>query len=289
MCITVDEAILTATKLLVHQVEHEGKTVNVLGYQNTADSKNHGGANAMIIPIPSAVPMTQANCVDMTGVGDAFKDYAYLVQPRSRGVDLNEGVAVAAGPADSLEVFESGSYTVLLSADLSLVALREAMNNLPADKRIELDLAKAKIIRAFKKLYPGWHIAICVWSGYMEAEPILWWYEPMPEYVGNHFLPGLDAHDGNPPQVGADVEVDHTLLVGAPPDRRYEDAGGNAQEVVAKTPEHLRKWLPTNVFGTPYFGKMRNGDWVVPKDGWAYGSPNYETLTKHVAPPGHTG
>jgi len=34
-------------------------------------------------------------------------------------------------------------------------------------------------------------------SGYVDAEPLLWWYEPSDEE--NLFIPTMDAHDGGPP------------------------------------------------------------------------------------------
>jgi len=283
MCICLDPAILSSTILLAHQVEHEGRRVNVVGYQNHAKSKG-SGPNAMVLPIPSAAPMSEANCVDMTGVGDAFKEYEDLIRPRSRGAMMKTLRAAAAGEFDSLDVFESGSYTVLLTRQLNLTGLREAMAALPEAKRIELDARRARIFSSYRKLYPEWHIAICIWTDQItKAEPILWWYEPMPEYVDRHFLPGLDAHDGNPPDPGLkSVRVDHTLVVGT--------SGGNvdARGVVEKAPEHLRKWLPTNATGGLFQDRqMRNGDWAIPKDGWTMDSGNYQALRSRVSPPGY--
>lgn len=284
MCCTLEEAVLSSTVLLAHQVEHEGRRVNVIGYQNTAESRG-SGPNAMIIPIPSATPMSQANCVDMTGVGSVFKDYWDLLRPKTRGLYL--GGPAAADAFDALEVFNSGSYTVLLTKQVNLTQLREAMVELPADKRIELDLQKAKIFSAYRKMYPDWHIAICIWNDHVEAEPILWWYDPMPEYVGNHFLPGLDAHDGQPPNLKVAVRVDHTIVVGAPSER---PGWNNASDVVAKVPEHLRKWLPAHVFGEEISGQLRNGDWVLPKEGWS-GTNSFDRVATapRVVPPGARG
>ena len=282
MCCTLEEAVLSSTVLLAHQVEHEGRRVNVIGYQNTAESRG-SGPNAMIIPIPSATPMSQANCVDMTGVGPVFKDYWDLLRPKTRGLYL--GGPAAADAFDALEVFNSGSYTVLLTKQVNLTQLREAMVELPADKRIELDLQKAKIFSAYRKMYPDWHIAICIWNDHVEAEPILWWYDPMPGYVDKHFLPGLDAHDGQPPDLKVAVGVDHTIVVGAPSTERL--GWNNAERIVAKAPEHLRKWLPTHVYGHEVNGQLRNGDWVFAKDGWtSENSAERVLVAERVSPPG---
>jgi hypothetical protein len=279
MCITLEPATLASTILLAHQVEHEGKTVNVVGYQNHAKSKGPG-PNAMILPIPSAIAMTPANCIDMTGAEKVFRKYEEVVRPRSRG--LSKG-APAAAAVDSLQVFDSGSYTVLLTKQLNLTALRQAMEALPEDKRLELSFAQAKVFSAFRKLYPDWHVAICIWKGEIDPEPILWWYEPMTEFVDKHFLPGLDAHDGNPPDPSLkSVPIDHTLITSVAPTRDWR----NADEIVDGAPEHLRKWLPRHVTGALLHGQQaRNGDWVFPKNidnGFQLGG-------KRVPPPGYEG
>ncbi len=209
-----------------------------------------------------------------------FRDYWDLLRPRSRGVTL----AAAAGEMDSLDVFESGSYTVVLSRDARLTEIREALHGLPSGKRMEVDVPKAKIFAAYKKLYPGWHIAICVWEGHVEAEPILWWYDPMPEYKDRHFLPGLDAHDGRPPDLGAEVRADHTLIIGVAAD---DHRAGNAGEVVQSASTHLRKWLPDTVRGSQVEERLPNGDWVLPKDGWDWRNEIERIhLTPRVQPPG---
>ena len=288
MCCTVYPAILSSTILLAHQIEHEGKTVNILGYQNHAKNKAYPATpNAMIIPIPSAVPMTPANCVDMTGAERVFRAYEECLRPRTRGGGSKNMAVAAAGGFDDLQVFESGSYTVLLTKHVNLTALREAMENLPEDKRLKLDLAQAKVFSAYRKLYPDWHIAICIWNGEIEPEPLLWWYEPMAEFADKHFLPGLDAHDGNPPDPSVkSVPIDHTIVVGAPKENPHHY--DNATSAVEKAPEHLHKWLPPNIYGRLMQGQQaRNGDWVFPKEGWTHNTARNRLQAPRVAPPGY--
>lgn len=278
MCITLEPATLASTILVAHQVEHEGKPVNVVGYQNRAKS-NGPGPNAMILPIPSAVDMTPANCIDMTGAEKVFRKYEEVVRPRSRG--LSKGLGPASAAVDSLQVFDSGSYTVVLTKQVDLERLRDVLADLPEDKRLDLRLPQMKVFHSFRKLYPDWHLAVCIWNGTVEAEPILWWYEPTPEFKDNHFLPGLDAHDGNPPDPSLkSVPIDHTLITSIAPTRDWR----NADDIVDGAPEHLRKWLPRHVTGTLMHGQQaRNGDWVFPKNidnGFQLGG-------KRVPPPGY--
>lgn len=283
MCSTLEPATLASTILVAHQIEHEGRQVNVVGYQNTAASEKDG-PNAMVLPIPSAAAMTQANCIDMTGVGGLFREYEDLVRPRSRGMSKGIAVAAAAADDDGIEVFDSGSYTVLLTKQFDLKRLRDVLAGLPEDKRIDINLAKAKVFRAFRKLYPDWYLAICIWNGVVKAEPILWWYEPTSEFVDNHFLPGLDAHDGNPPDPSLkSVPVDHTLITGIKPTRRDFL---NADALVNKLPEHLRKWLPRHVDGNLlHHENLPNGDWVFPKGA----SIPFRLEGRRVSPPGYVG
>lgn len=285
MCITVEPARLSNTILLAHQVEHEGRTVNVLGYQNHANSRSNG-PNAMVLPIPSAVAMGPENCIDMTGAEKVFRQYEETLRPRTRGVDFSKGVPAGSATND-LQVFESGSYTVLLTKEVNLKALREAMEALPEGKRLELSLGQAKVFSSFRKLYPDWHIAICIWRGKIAPEPLLWWYEPMAEFKDKHFLPGLDAHDGNPPDPSLkSVPLDHTLVIGAP--KAEERFRNNASDVVGDAPPHLRKWLPNNVFGAILHDRQaRNGDWVFPKERWNYDTARTRTHGPRVPPPGY--
>jgi hypothetical protein len=285
MCICLEPAKLTDTVIVAHQATHEGRPVNVIGYMNTADSVSRE-PNAMILPIPSAAPMSSDNCIDMTGTREAFGKYARMFEPRARGKSVTRGIAAAAGPAGSIQVFSSGSYTVALTKQASLPDLRRALNEFPEGKRIALNRQRAEVFRSFRTLYPDWYLAVCVWEGFIEADPILWWYEPMDEYVDNHFVPGLDAHDGNPPDPSLmSVPIDHTVVVG---DVRTQK-GDNAMDVVALTPERVWKWLPTHVYGAHLRNRQaRNGDWVLPKKGWDNVNMFNRITDPRVPPPGYS-
>jgi hypothetical protein len=286
MCICLEPAQLTSTIIVAHQTEHEGRQVNVVGYMNTADSASSDEPNAMILPIPSASPMSSANCIDMTGTRGAFEKYARIFDPPARGRGVRSAVVSAAGPG-FVEVFDSGSYTVALTRQAQLTDLRRALEQFPEDRRIHLNMQRAEVFRAFRRLYPDWHLAVCAWRGRLEGDPILWWYDPMPEYEDRHFIPGLDAHDGKPPNPGLiSIEVDHTLVVGDLETKR----GDNAMHVFEGVPEHLWKWLPTQVYGARIKGRVaRNGDWIVPKSGWTAQNMEERLRSPRSAPPGYRG
>jgi hypothetical protein len=274
MCISINPAELTNTILLAHSVEHEGRIVNVIGYQNVAKNKG-AGPNAMLLPFPSAAPMSQANCLDLSAHPDLFKRYAALLKPETRGRSRS-----FSPPDDDLaEVFESGSYTVVLASNAT--AIPDAISRVPEHKRPRLH---PELFDAYKLWYPGWSMALCCWDGTIEAEPLLWWYEPLPEYRDRHFLPGLDGHDGKVPDPAKkDVDVDHVIVIGS---HTTGSLGPTAGKVRDSVPPELRRFLPDHVYGGRLHRPMMNGDWVLPKDGWTRHNAYERIEEKRASPPG---
>lgn len=273
MCITVGAAELEKTILLAHSVEQEGCTLNVLGYQNVAKNRDRG-PNAMVLPFPAARPMSQENCIDLTGHADLFKRYAELVRPVQRGRALTKG-----GFLNHVEVFDSGSYTVVLASDAkdipsALERVREGRRPRP----------HPELFHAYDLWYPGWPVALCCWEGHIEAEPLLWWYEPLPEYREQHFLPGLDGHDGRVPDPARkSVPVDHVIVVGS---ETTGSLGPTATRVRDSVPESIRPFLPDHVYGGALHRQMKNGDWSLPKTGWTRHNASDRIAGPRVAPPG---
>ena len=109
MCISLSPAKLSDTIILAHSFMRPGLgPINVLGYQNTATTR---GPNAMLLPIPSAVAMSAANCLDMTDAPELLKKYQELVVRRARGGNNR----LSKSMSFSVEEFDSGSYRVLLA------------------------------------------------------------------------------------------------------------------------------------------------------------------------------
>jgi hypothetical protein len=297
---TIDPAELNKTILLAHTVERDGVTLNVLGYQNNATNKAYPARpNAMVLPFPALDPMTQENCIDMTGQERLFRKYQAILTPQERSLSL--GMKGGDG-LRSVEVFESGSYTVVLAADAKDIP--SAMGRVPENKRPRLH---PEMFDAIGMWYPDWPVALCCWDGTIEAEPMVWWYRPMAEYRDKHFLPGLDGHDGGVPDPARkSVPVDHTIIVGAPPkglteaqenlpeqSRRYvarHHNRRNAEHLLTDVPSEIRQWLPDHVYGDILAKhgtvQMRNGDWVFPKDGWENGNMRQRVKAARVSPPG---
>lgn len=267
MCISIRPARLTNTILLAHSiVRPDGTPINILGYQNSAKTI---GPNAMLLPIP-AKALTSANCVDMSKSPDIFKEYKKLIESESNSRGLVSRGICFSGP----EVFDSGSYTVILAPRAA--ALSAYLEQVPAAKR---PTANPELFAQMDVWYPDFYFALCCWDGTMDAEPMVWWYEPLDAYKDHHFLPGLDAHDGGLPELEVPVDVDHTIIVGRPEPSLL--LGGNAVQLASTVDPNIRQYMPNHVWGATFGDEMRNGDWRIKKGG----RPR-DDLQIRVSPPG---
>jgi hypothetical protein len=133
----------------------------------------------------------------------------------------------------------------------------EALERVPENKRPTIS---DDFLAGFGALYPEQPLAICCWEGMLEAEPLLWWYEPT--HKDRFFVPTMDAHDGGPPQIEEVVRVDHTISTGAADNSkvghhfmvRYEDT----------IPSSVKDLLPNFVYSTRLDYKNNNGDMFIP-------------------------
>jgi hypothetical protein len=267
MCCSLRPAKLTNTVLYAASAMNEGRHVHVMGYQNRAENLSKG-PNAMLLPIPSTVAMGPDNMLDTTAAKAILKDYAQAVRPPPT-LSPNPGFRGVARAAAPVQVFDKGSFTVALAERAS--DLPGAIGRIPVNKRPEIN---EDIFAAYDRLYPGWKMALCAWDGTLEAEPLLWWYEPLDST--RLFMPALDAHDGRPPRIGADVAMDHSVVVG-----RVTNPFGNQVLFRDALPKHLTPFLATQVVGRQYDGmSMKNGDFICSMSDLGAGD------ILRVAPPG---
>ena len=253
MCICVAPGSFNSTKVYAGEATLNGKYVHVLAYQNNAEGQNKQEPNAMILPFPTNVVMDRANVINTKSFSNFLQNIADAskIQSKSRGLKMDN--LIVAGAA-SFDVFENGSYTVILADNIKVVP--KAMTHVVEEKRISFSY---RFLLNFDKLYADQPVAVCLWKGDVKAEPLLWWYEPKDK--GTLFVPTMDSHDGNGPNLEDEVEVDHIISVGSNllDERRFYNRV-HYQDFLTDTAKQL---LPTYVHGTKISHFMKNGDMFV--------------------------
>ncbi len=241
-----------------------GETVHVLGYQNKVQDRAGrlsraagllpfaGAGNAMILPFP-AVPgtMTRANVLDTDECRDILQEMAAVVAPptmawggkgRAKGADV-----------PPVQVFSTGIYTVVLARDP--VDIPAALDQVPAEKRPALNPA---LFEAYAAWYPGWTVALCCFNNRRArlAAPMLWWYRPVRD--DRLFLPALDCHTGDVPDLDESVAVDHVIVVGS---HRME-RGRPVYFRDVWLPGHVVPYIRRRIIGDLIREQMPNGDFI---------------------------
>lgn len=276
MCCTIEaNTVLSETTVYAARVKHpkSGEDVHVMGYQNSVRG-SVPGPNAMILPIPSATLLGPENLVDARPFKGIIKSYRQAVvdmKPKfRRSFDMTKGsLMLGASAAGSYQVFQSGSYTVA-SAD-SAAALGKAIKEVPDRVRPNIPI---KFLIALNKMYPGWSFLACCFSGYdvqeQDLDPVVLWYKAIPERNNRLFAPAVDAHDGEPPNLGASVTRDHTLAFGLSAAEEFREAPG-IKRAKASLPEEFRWMFTTAIVGSVVGGSGRgearataNGDFILP-------------------------
>lgn len=267
MCIVASAQPTRLSNTIIYSAEvlRDGQPTNVLGYQNSISTRP--GPGAMILPIPSKGELGPENVVDASLFPRILKNYADAVErmkPRMRSFDrlsLTKGGLGIETNSRGL-TFDSGSYTIALARDAG--GMIEALARVPANKRPTIP---ASFLEVLGELYPEWPIAICCYDGSDvkgQVEPIFWHFESRFDDV--LFAPAIDAHDGNPPRVGRNVQAerDHTLIFGS---YRSEDhrTGANVMDDVMRVPLKDRWMFTHGICGTIMQERLTlNGDFVFP-------------------------
>jgi hypothetical protein len=250
MCCTFTESQMSNTRIYVGEAKRQGKLVHVLAYQNVAITQ---GPNAMVLPFPTQTKMDKENVIDtrqfknfLTDIGEASRHHT----KGRRGLTLG-----SRGDDDDsyAEVFNVGSYTVILADNVFQIP--EALTRVATEKRPNVS---TDFLIGYAKLYPKQPVAVCCWDGSIEAEPLMWWYEPT--NAEQLFIPTMDAHDGKAPNLNKSVYTDHLISVGS--------TEGNLGRKVSyqdfsKIPYEVKELLPLQVHGKKLNDILQNGDCFV--------------------------
>jgi hypothetical protein len=270
MCVSLAPANFSKTKGLAAETKRGRKIVHLLGYQNTVGNPvhRHGGrrsggysrpagvGNAMFLPIPAKPgTMTEENVLDTSACPNILKDMERaILPPPSRGGGRRGG-SLGKGLPDSVRVFDHDIYTVVLASRAEDIPAALAL--VPEHKRPALNQS---IFDAYARWYPGWTFALCCFNTEQEADakPLLWWYEPLNKDL--LFFPALDAHDGNAPDLRANVRVDHAIMVSS---HRMVEGAGREVYYSDSVPAKLSALLPKQVIGRQHDQTMPQGDFVI--------------------------
>jgi len=252
MCCTFTESKMSNTRIYVGEAQRQGKLVHVLAYQNTAISNR---PNAMVLPFPAAAKMGQENVIDTRKFKNFLEEIGEATRMRAKSFG-RRGMTLGAASFDSdslAEVFDSGSYTIVLATNVWQIP--EALSRVAAEKRPNVT---SDFLIGYNELYPEQPIAVCCWNGAIEAEPLMWWYEPRD--TKSLFVPTMDAHSGKAPKVGEKVDTDHIISVGS----TTGNMGSKVTYSQARSmPAEVKELLPTNVHGKRLPDRLENGDCLI--------------------------
>lgn len=274
MCVSSAPARFTRTTVYAGEARRNGDLVHVLGYENTVQSRIKGRrllpwgkpatGNAMLLHFP-AVPssMSQRNVVDTESCPRILRDMVAALFPAVADAIPAKRMTLA----PTVEVFDSGIYTVVLASDAS--AIPGALDRVAPQRRPDV---KPKLFSWYARHFRDWPVALCCFDNReaRHATPMLWWYEPrFPDLL---FAPAVDAHTGGPPDLERPVDVDHHVALGS-------TDGDSGVGVTYSDPlsDEVRSLLPTHVVGASYVNvRMDNGDFVAPVESVRRAQPRIE-------------
>lgn len=275
VCVSSASAAFTGTVVYAGRIDHSYHgMIHVLGYQNTAVDLS-GGANAMLLHIPTGETMTPDNFISVRHHGDILQRMVAAVRPKA--VTTAEPDDIDWMDSDSeVHVFEHDVYTVLLAANPRRIP--EVLDRVHRRRRPEL---RPELFDFYAEHFPDHTIALCCFDNTEaeQAKPLMLWYKPAdPDLL---VAPALDSHTGNAPRLDEPVSVDHWVLFGsdeAPP------GWGRKVDYPAVMSPGLRSYLPDTVIGR-YYGQdqpMPNGDFALDRNDLFLNDP--ENRIRRVQP-----
>jgi hypothetical protein len=252
MCVSLSPAIFDDTAIMISPARHPdtGAAIVVMAYQNKVQNKTRNHGNAMLIHFPASSAMGKKNIIDTDDCPHIVSDMIKSLMPVSRSIPT-KGIM----RSKSVEIFESGIYTIVMSNDAS--SIPEALDRVAANKR---PVINKNLFNWYGKQFPEWKFALCCFSNrdVADSTPMVWWYEPI---IHNKLmLPGIDCHTGDVPDLSSKVDVNHWVIAGSRnklPDFcavRYQD----------NLSPFLQDILPKYVRGKHLTKNMINGDFILP-------------------------
>lgn len=256
MCVSMAPAVFTGTKIYVGLIKRPDVTdessvpdARVLMYQNEAMSMG-GMPNAMLLHIPTDTEMSQANFIDMSNAAKVLDDMAEVLTPRTRSVMLGADSISAKG---MVQVFESGMFHIVLADNAEDIP--SVLNEVPIEKRPHVN---PELLAFYQKNFPtGYKFVLACFNSreFFKADPIALWYIPSEETKDYVVYPALDCHTGNAPDIYENVPIDHFLFFS----NLYAPMGTRVR-YSRNVPSEVAPFLPEEITGKEFTGRMLNGD-----------------------------
>lgn len=277
MCATTQKSRMSNTFQFAHFINR--LQMMVWGYGNTAQNLS-GLANCMITCWPINGKVRYQDMLDTSSMPHLMNDFQQAIAPPAA---LGSR---AQAPKSTFDVHAIGIYHhVWLYPGFTIGEMDQAFSRVPAEKRPRIDQSWYQFIA---KYYPGFSLLVSCFNNTQPGkEMIIFRARPDFKLLSATFstpvayICTVDAHNGEPPNMHANVAMDHQIAVGT------NDPQGNRRwRPVTYTdlvPPDWQKFLPTYLIGREYQNiQLPNGDFVVPLASIDAGQPDF---VRHTPPP----
>ncbi len=248
MCVSTAQASFSKTIVYAGQGWRDGELVHVLAYSNRPENRADG-PNAMLLHMPGK-GMTQQNVIPTDWCPNILRDIRDATIPRPIARSAN--IACDAAPMKRVAIFDYGIYTIVLAEDPRDIPA--VLNRVPAEKRPSV---RAELYNWYAQTFPCWPVALCCFNNRdaKDATPMMWWYDPM--YPTALHAPGVDAHTGDVPDLGANVDRDHDVIFSVDGMK-----GGSLVRYTDNVPSSVARFLPVRAIGQSIAWRTTNGDFI---------------------------
>lgn len=195
MCVSAAPAEFTGATVYAGEVDNR---THVLCYQNKA--KSLAGPNCMLLHVPTNELMAE-NLVNTQGADNFMRSMGNQVpslrpKVQTRGGGFLGGDALI-GASRGFEVVNYGAYEVVLADSAMLI--EEALEQVSLAKRPTIS---SELLAWYDEFYPSFSFILACFNSLVEVadHPIMIRYEP--QSPSSLFAPGLESHNGRPPNLG---------------------------------------------------------------------------------------
>lgn len=228
MCVTMWPANLSEAIGMGYRINGR----HILGYQNTMQTLE--GPNCMLLHVPTAVlgvGNLMATDTSPSILQDMARHVSRLPDPHARRSMTLRGVSQPV-------VVSYGAYELVLASSARLIEGALAAVSNAMRPRLNSDL-----LDWYDRQFPDYSFVLACFNNRERRadHPIMLWYEPFdPRHI---FVPGLEAHDGTPPEIGSEVPRDFTVIAAT------STMQGGEQVSYTENVSDLGAWVPSRVVG----------------------------------------